>query len=174
MNRYVEFDIISVTSTGNVQEGYEPVLTLDAWKAQDNIKSTADRLVRRCELSIDIDPEESPTVGISAVRKLLSDMETHGVERLDVTAFVDRDERVVGPVVLYSESCECVPKTESDYLKEYRTYVFNLQRTNRDHWRAYVKDCQVRDEELSKLKELLVKYPDQAKTIIEGSVDGCI
>lgn len=28
MNRYVEFDIISVASTGNVQEGYEPVLTL--------------------------------------------------------------------------------------------------------------------------------------------------
>jgi hypothetical protein len=140
---------------------------LDAWKAQDHIPATLNRAVRRCELSIDIDVENGSTVGISAVRKLLSDMETHGVESLDVTAFVDRDERVVGPVVLHSDSFECVPKTESYYLKEYRTYVFNVQRTNRDRWVAYVKDCRVRDEEMTKLKELMVKYPDQAKANME-------
>lgn len=55
MNRYVEFDILSVDATGNVQEGYEPVLAFDAWKAQDHIRSTVNRAVRRCELSIDIE-----------------------------------------------------------------------------------------------------------------------
>lgn len=133
MNRYIEFDILSVGSTGNVQDGYESVLTFAAWKAQDHISSTMDRSVRRCELSIDIDVEKNYTVGISAVRKLLTDMETHAVEYLDVTAFVDRDDLVVGPVVLYSDTFAKVPKTESDYLKEYRMYVFGVQQRNRDY-----------------------------------------
>lgn len=169
MDRFVEFDILSVGSTGNVQEGYEPVLSFDAWKAQDHISATVNRAVRRCELSIDIDIDIDATVGISAVRKLLTDMETHGVEYLDVTAFVDRDDLVVGPVVLYSDTFAEVPKTESDYLKEYRMYVFGVQQRNRDCWNAYVKECRVRDEELVKLKELMAKYPDQAKS----NMDGC-
>lgn len=140
MKRYVECDIYTVGSTGNVQDGYLPILSYDAWREQDHISATVNRAVRRCELSIDIDA----TVGISAVRKLLTDMETHAVEYLDVTAFVDRDDLVVGPVVLYSDTFAKVPKTESDYLKEYRMYVFGVQQRNRDCWNAYVKECRVR------------------------------
>lgn len=32
-----------------------------------------------------------------------------------------------------------------------------------------MKECRVRDEELVKLKELMAKYPDQAKS----NMDGC-
>ena len=165
MNRYVEFDILTVGSTGNVQEGYESVLTFDAWKAQDHISTTVNRDVRRCELRIEVDSGNA-TVGISSLRGLLAEMESHGIDTLDVMALVDRDEQVE-TVVLYSDTCERVPKTDSDYLKEYRMYVFGVQQRNRDCWNAYVKGCRVRDEELAKLKELMVKYPEQAKSNME-------
>lgn len=158
--------ISELATTGYVQEGYVPVLTIDAWKAQDHIQTTAIRRVCKAELVIEVESEELSIIGISAIRKLLSDMETNEIETLEVRSCRDRDNILVGGTVsLCADTFEHVPKTESDYLKEYRSYVFNVQRTNRKLWDDYVRVCDERDQELTRLKELAAKYPDQVKSI---------
>ena len=166
MNRYIEFDITSVASSGNVQEGYVPVLTIDAWKAQVHITTTMREKESVAFLRIPIDSGKYNQIRIADVRKLLTDMEANACESVEVTTAFEYDEgEYNGAVLLHSDVFRVVPKNDSCYLKEYRIYASHVLRQNRDIWNAYAASMRDRDVELARLKELAAKYPDQVKSI---------
>jgi hypothetical protein len=173
MKRYVECDIYTVGSTGNVQDGYLPILSYDAWRDQDHISATVHRCVCKASLSINIETNSGLTVGISEIRKLLSDMETNGIEFLIVHPNIDTNiDDYIGWVELRGDRWENLPKTQSEYMTEYRKYCFNVNRENRTRWEEYVNKNREIEIELANLEKLMAKHPEHVKKIMDGSGNG--